>query len=358
MSDTYRPVRLRVSRSAETHLRGGHPWLYESSVREVSRPGDTGELAVIYDRKDRFLAIGLYDPISPIRVRILHMGKPQRIDDSWWREHFRTAVARREGLFGSATDGYRLVNGESDGWPGFVLDRYGSACVLKLYTAVWIPWLGRLKQAVIDGTGAETIVLRLSRNAADAFRQKAGLEDGQTIHGIGPDGPVVFQENGLRFEADLVRGQKTGFFLDQRDNRAVVRELAGGCDVLNVFSFSGAFSVSAAAGGAKSVTDLDISRHALESARRNFELNATIPGVQHCICHNICADAFQWLKEERKEVYDLVVVDPPSLAKKEVERERAIAAYRQLFSNGCGKGGSSWLPPAPRMWGRESLWDC
>src|SRR5881396_3212260 len=138
-------LRLRVTGAAETAIRAGHPWVFAESLREQNREGRLGELAAIYDRKDRFLAIGLFDPGSPLRVRVLHAGKRMAIDAAWWRERLRQAIARRDGLFDERTTGYRWINGESDGWPGLVLDRYDTTLVLKLYTAAWLP---RLEEVV------------------------------------------------------------------------------------------------------------------------------------------------------------------------------------------------------------------
>src|SRR5213080_2132069 len=138
-------LRFRVTAGAETAIRSGHPWVFAESIREQNRDGGLGELAAIYDRKDRFLAIGLFDPDSPLRVRVLHTGNPVTIDTAWWRERLRQAAARRDGLFDEQTTGFRWINGESDGWPGLVLDRYDTTLVLKLYTAAWLP---RLKQLV------------------------------------------------------------------------------------------------------------------------------------------------------------------------------------------------------------------
>src|SRR6266550_9323531 len=134
-------LRLRITAVAETIVRSGHPWLFADSIHELNRPGQMGELAVVYDRKDKFLAVGLFDPDSPIRVRILHAGRPQKIDAAWWAARFDAAVRTRDALFDNQTTGYRLINGESDGWPGLVLDRYDTTLVLKLYTAAWVPRL-------------------------------------------------------------------------------------------------------------------------------------------------------------------------------------------------------------------------
>ena len=128
-------LKLRLSPAAEKAVRQGHPWVYADRVRDPSRSGDAGELAIIYDRRDRFLGIGLYDPDSPIAVRVLHTGSPVTLDDGWWRNHFKCPLEKRRLLFDDeTTNGYRCVNGESDGWPGLVLDRYADTLVLKLYT--------------------------------------------------------------------------------------------------------------------------------------------------------------------------------------------------------------------------------
>jgi 23S rRNA (cytosine1962-C5)-methyltransferase len=324
---------LRLTAAAETIIRKGHPWLFADSVREQNREGRLGELAVIYDHRDRFLALGLFDPHSPLRVRVLHAGKPVTVDEAWWRGHLRAALDRRGGLFDEQTNGYRLINGESDGWPGLVLDRYGDALVLKLYTAAWLPRLREIVELIGEALALDRLVLRLSRNIQVMAEEDYHFADGQVLRGTAPEGNVVFLEAGLRFEADVVRGQKTGFFLDQRENRRQVGALAAGGEVLNAFSFSGGFSLYAARGGARSVTDLDLSAHALESAKRNFALNRSLPAGARCRHETVQADAFEWLASERRQ-FDLVVLDPPSLAKRESERTGAMGAYSKLATSG------------------------
>jgi 23S rRNA (cytosine1962-C5)-methyltransferase len=327
-------LRIRVSAAAESIVRAGHPWLFAESVREQNRAGQAGELAVIYDRKDRFLATGLYDPDSPIRVRLLHVGKPRAIDRAWWAERLARALKVRDGLFDDQTTDYRCINGESDGWPGLVLDRYNRTLVLKLYTAVWLPRLEEITGLIIEHVRPERLILRLSRNIQDTAKRRIGKADGDILFGPPLDGPVTFLESGLRFEADVLRGQKTGFFLDQRENRRHVEALANGRDVLNAFSFSGGFSLYAARGGARSVTDLDLSAHALAGAERNFALNTAHASVAECRHVLIQADAFEWLKGRPRRKCGLVVLDPPSLAKREVERAGAIRAYEKLAGSG------------------------
>jgi 23S rRNA (cytosine1962-C5)-methyltransferase len=326
-------LRLRITATAESIVRSGHPWLFADSIHESNRDGQAGELAIIYDRKDKFLAVGLFDPDSPIRVRILHAGKPQTIDHAWWQIRLKKSLAIRRDLFDAQTTGYRLIHGESDGWPGLVLDKYDSTLVLKIYTAAWLSRLDEMLALFKENIPCERIVLRLSRNIHAIAEKQFQLRDGQILSGSTPNAPIIFLENGIRFEADVLRGQKTGFFLDQRENRAEVERLSGGRKVLNAFSFSGGFSVYAARGGAKSVTDLDISAHALESAKRNFALNKDLSGVSACRHETIQADCFEWL-EKTSEEFDLIVLDPPSLAKRATEREGAIHAYERLNSLG------------------------
>ena len=327
-------LRLRITATAETILRSGHPWLFADSVREQNRAGQMGELAVVYDRQNRFLAAGLFDPDSPIRVRILHAGKPQTLDRDWWRARLDQALDKRRGLFDGQTTGYRCINGESDGWPGLVLDHYDTALVLKLYTTAWLPRLEEITGLIKERLpGQERLVLRLSRNLQTTATTQFNCTDAQVLHGSPPTGPVTFLESGLRFEADVLRGQKTGFFLDQRENRRLVETLARDRAVLNAFSFSGGFSLYAARGGARSVTDLDISAHALAGGARNFRLNEAQPSIARCPRETVQADAFEWLGESPKR-FDLVILDPPSLARRESERPGAIRAYGRLAALG------------------------
>ena len=324
-------LRLRVTATAENYLRAGHPWIYSDSVREQNRDGSAGELAVIFDRNDKFLAVGFFDPQSPIRVRVLHVGKPLTVDLEFWRVRLDAAIRRREGLFDARTTGYRVINGESDGWPGLVMDRYDTTLVMKIYTSAWLERIEEISELLKQRLDPETILLRASRNLGLPDKTKlvfAKKPDATT------EAPVVFCENDIRFEADVWRGQKTGFFLDQRENRHIVETLSRGRSVLNAFSFSGGFSLYAARGGAKSVTDLDISAHALASAKRNVALNSGDAVIASCRHEPIQADVFEWLAGNVARKFDLIVLDPPSLAKREAERAGAIRAYGKLVESG------------------------
>ena len=334
-----RRLRLRVAPPAERHLRDGHPWLYDTSISEQDGDGAPGDFAVVFDRKNRFLSIGLYDPASPIRVRMLLSGKPAPIDTAWFRARFGEAATLRASLSAPdrpRTDGYRMVNGESDGFPGLVVDRYGDTLVAKLYTPAWIPHLPVLLSALVEVQPAERLVLRFNRSMLREPEGLHGLSDGQIVHGPPLAGPVVFSENGLRFEVDPVEGQKTGFFLDQRDNRSRVEELSRGREVLNVFSYTGGFSLYAARGGARSVTSVDLSAPAIAGVERNFALNMDVPRVRACPHHPVVGDAFDVLsgfaRSQRR--FGLVVLDPPMFAQSKSQVEPALEAYRRLCRMG------------------------
>jgi 23S rRNA (cytosine1962-C5)-methyltransferase len=238
-------------------------------------------------------------------------------------------MQRRTGILDSETNGLRWINGESDSFPGLVLDQYADTFVLKLYSAVWFSRFDEILDLLREELRPQGLMLRLSRNIQSGAKN---FSDSSTLIGTPPEGPVVFLESGLKFEADVLKGQKTGFFLDQRENRRAIGKLSRGKDVLNAFSFSGGFSVHAARGGARNVTDVDISAHALESARRNFALNErVVSATKH---HCIQSDVFESIRTAPAESYDVVILDPPSLAKREAERAGAITAYANLATAG------------------------
>jgi 23S rRNA (cytosine1962-C5)-methyltransferase len=333
-----RRLALRVTPDALRALGGGHPWLFDRAIVRESGNGQPGDLAVIFDDRRRFVAIGLYDPTSPIRVRVLHHGAPEPIDRAWLSGRLAEAAAWRASLPESGTTGYRLVHGENDGLPGLVVDRYDDTLVLKLYSAAWVRWLALVRDVVDEVCPSVRLVLRLSRDLLRQPEHLYDLADGAVLAGPRPGGAVLFSENGLRFEADVLRGQKTGFFLDQRDNRARVEKLAAGLQTLNVFAYSGGFSLYAARGGAPEVLSLDASAPALDSAERNFALNRRLPPVAAARHAVLAADAFTALEDlrGRGSRFDLVIVDPPAFAKQESEVRAALEAYGRLTGLALG----------------------
>lgn len=321
---TTKRLAVRVTKDAERHVRHGHPWLYDASVTSVSHHGTPGDLAVIFDEYRRFMAIGLWDPNSPIRVKILHAGAPTTINDAWWRARLSAALEMRNGL-GPATTGYRWVNGENDGFPGLVIDRYADVAVVKVYAECWFPHLKTLTPIISELMNARSVVLRLARRV----EAPTGFADGTILSGEPLDGTVKFLENGLTFDAAVIDGHKTGHFLDQRDNRQRVRELADGRTVLDVFSCTGGFSIYAAAGGARSVVSVDLSPGAVGAIQGNFALN---PSTAACDATQIVGDAFRVMDDmvARRDRFDMVIVDPPSFAQNQAGVEKAERAYLRL----------------------------
>ncbi|MBN1399201.1 MAG: class I SAM-dependent methyltransferase [Anaerolineae bacterium] len=331
-----RNMALRVAPAAERALRGGHPWLFDQAIRQQSHEGRPGDLAVVFDRQRRFLAVGLYDPTSPIRVRILQHGTPAAIDRDWFRSKLAAADRLRQPLRDrppeAETSGYRLVHGENDGLPGLVIDRYDQTAVLKLYTLAWVPHLRELLPALASVRPSERLILRLGRALQEQLDDLHGLFDGMLLAGPQLNDPVLFCENGLRFEVNPVRGQKTGFFLDQRDNRARVEKLAGGRVVLNLFAYTGGFSVYAARGRAREIVSVDASAPALEAAQRNMEHNHHISAVAVATHEAVMGDAFEVLAQmaQAGRSFDLVIVDPPAFAQRRSQVPQALSAYARL----------------------------
>lgn len=330
-----RRLAIRITKDALRQVAGGHPWIFDGAIESISHQGGAGDLAVVFDQKRRFAAIGLYDPASPIRVRVLHTGSPVAIDADFWLERVARALDLRRPLIDDvSTDAYRCINGENDGLPGLVVDRYAGTLVAKVYTSAWLPHLGEILRILVSLLDAERVVLRLARSIDSASAH--GLHDGQTLIGSPPKGPVVFTERGLQFEADVVAGQKTGHFLDQRENRVLVGGLSGDGAILDVFACTGGFSVHAAAGGARAVTSVDLSRPALDTARRNWERNRHQPLVDSAVHTVIAGDAFDVLDDmaRRGATHDVVVIDPPSFASSAAQVDRALRSYRRLTTLG------------------------
>lgn len=323
-------------------MRAGHPWIYEASITSLKGrsslkgpstggSGASGDLAVVFDSARQFVAIGLFDPASPIRIKVLHRGKPTTIDRSFWARRLLAAQSLRDPLLERGdTTGFRLVNGENDGLPGLVLDRYDRTLVLKLYSAMWLPHLADVVAAIEETFHPEALILRLARNMHGAPLH--GLEEGDALIGVSPTDPIRFTEYGLVFEADVVHGQKTGHFLDQRENRSLISEHAHGCRVLDMFANTGGFSVHAAASGAREVVLVDSSEAALATAIRNFGHNAALPTVASCIVRTELGDAFEVMDRftRRGERYEIVVVDPPSFTPRQTSVERALQSYTRL----------------------------
>jgi len=328
-------IKIKISKSLQGKIRKGFPWIhyYQLNNRKIS--GKAGDLGVVYDSDNRFLAIGLYDPFSDIRLRILQTKDPREIDETFFQERLQQALKLRNFFDANKTNAYRMVNGENDGFPGMVVDRYNDILVLKVYTSAWFPYLKILVGLLEEMAGPRRILLQLSRHVQRISEK--GYQENQMLLGPHLEKPVRFRENGLSFEADLLHGQKTGFFLDQRDNRQKVREMAEGRSVLNVFSYTGAFSVYAVAGGAQSVLEIDVNAQAQAASLKNWELNFGSDENQKGRLSQIKGDAFEQLATLKREgrQFDLVILDPPAFASRKQNKQNALQAYLRLAKTGA-----------------------
>ncbi|KAA3623093.1 MAG: class I SAM-dependent rRNA methyltransferase [Flavobacterium sp.] len=327
------PQRLAVKLTAqgERSVRSGHPWIFSNSISKLNKEGKAGDLAIIFgSRSNDVIGVGLYDPSSPIRIKMLHTGGPITVNSTFFSERISAAYAIRIPLLKTKTNSYRLLFGENDGFPGLIADVYNKVLVVKLYSEIWLPYLKDIFPSLIRTAEVDCLVLRLNRKLESAELQ--GLNEGMVIHGELDQENVEFKEYGVRFSANVIKGHKTGYFLDHRHNRKRVGELAKGKDVLDVFSYAGGFSVHALQGGATSVTSVDISKQALEAAKLNAGLN-TFKGTHH----TMAGDAFDILDKMISEgkKFDLVVIDPPSFAKSANEITKAEKKYAQLARLGA-----------------------
>ena len=336
-------VKLHVDERSEYRLRREMPWIFDKHADFSKASPVLGDLVAVYGKKNQCIRIGLYDPYSPIRVRIL--GEPCEFGLDYIRNALGSAVRRRAtmGILDANTTGIRLLSGESEGLPGIVMDGYGDTWVVKMYTACWLPYMPEILECLTRfGRGDEDscgipsprrIVMRYGRECLPHFA-RAGYREAALAFGD-DDTPVAeFLENGAKFQAQVFQGQKTGFFLDQRNNRRLVRDLSRDKKVLDICCYSGGFSINAAMGGARSVWSLDGDRHALQLVEKHYEINAGDPGVAACEHVMQRGNMFEWLEraKSRRMQFDLVIADPPSFASSQAQIPTAEKAYQRLFA--------------------------
>jgi 23S rRNA (cytosine1962-C5)-methyltransferase len=320
-----RPLQLELTKDLGRHLRAGHPWVFRQALARPpkAKPGEVVDILA----GGKFVARGLYDPLSPIAVRLYSRDHEEQVDRGLFLRRVAQAVALRDGLIDlTVTDSYRLVHGESDFLPGVVLDRYGAFAVLKLYSAALTPHRDDLVDAIREAVPG--LVGILGRDEVGREDDDGGAGSGRVLWGEAPPELLKIRENGLDWWVDLRRGQKTGTFLDQRENRFALRRYAHGREVLNCFSYTGGFSVNAAVAGAPKVLSLDSDGDAIALSRKNFELNGLDP-AQH---EFMIGDVFKWLAQWKQSGrrFDLIVLDPPAFAKSQQKVPAALAGYAAL----------------------------
>jgi 23S rRNA (cytosine1962-C5)-methyltransferase len=310
--------RLKLTPETVGPVARGHPWVYAGGVEGSASAGTPIQLM---DGRNRPVGWGLADE-GAIAIRVL--GRHPEPLPGLLETRIKHALELRSRLIPSDTNAFRLVNGAGDGLPGLVIDRYDRVLVLRVYSKAWEPHLSAVVDALRTSAECQSILRKFGVRNVD------GRQGGELLHGEELPTRLLIQENGLCFRVRPIQGQKTGLFLDQRENRAHLGRMATGLDVANLFAYNGGFSVYAAAAGARQVLSVDISAAAIEDAKENFRLNGLDPGDHRFLA----TDAFHWTPEGDGRP-DLLIYDPPSLARGKRSDTAARKSYRELASR-CG----------------------
>ncbi len=328
-------IKIILRKGREESLRRFHPWVFSGAVAEIQGDPSEGDVVAVYASDGSFLAYGHYQ-IGSIAVRVLSFDD-SAVRPDFWEVMLSKALNVRLacGLHvNEATDCYRLVHGEGDNLPGLIIDYYGGVCVMQAHSVGMFRAKKQITEALkkIYGNSLKAVYDKSSGTAP----YKAGLElvDGYMYRSEDfSDDEQIVQENGHKFIVNWTEGQKTGFFLDQRENRALVGSLAKGRNVLNLFCYTGGFSIYALAAGAMHVDSVDSSRKAMMMVDRNVELN----GFDQSLHTSLCCDAIDYLKGVPEGKYDLMIVDPPAFAKHRGALKNALRAYQRLNAAAISK---------------------
>lgn len=311
---------MRLRKPLERSLRSGHPWVYRDALEALDVA--PGTQVRVLDRQGRFVATGLADA-GPIGVRVFSL-RDEPVDAALFEQRVQRALTLRQRILPADTNAYRLLHGEGDALPGFVCDRYANTAVLKLDGEAAGARLQSLLDALtpqLEGIGVTGLVVRTSRKQADSC---------EVVWGKAPEREFTVLEHGMRLWTNVYEGQKTGLFLDHRETRRRVRALASGLSVLNLYGYTGGFSVAAGLGGATRVTTVDQAKPAIALAERSFVENG-LPAALHT-CKAEDAIAFLTAAKERAERYQLIIADPPNFAPRKTAVESAQKAYEALHS--------------------------
>lgn len=322
-----RKITLKPGR--ERSLLRRHPWIFSGAVDKVHGSPQSGDTVEVRSADGGFLAWAAYSPASQIRARAWSFDEDEVPGPGLFRKKIEAALAlRRAAVPPETTDALRLVHGESDGLPGLVADRYAGTLVVQILSAGCERWRDALIEILRETSGCERFY---ERSDAEARKLEGLVPTSGPLVDSAADGPVRIVENGIKYEVEFAAGQKTGFYLDQRDNRRRAGSLAGGREVLDCFCYSGGFSLSALDGGARSVLAIDSSAPALASAKRNYDLNRFDPGCAQWSE----ADVFGALRALRRDgrQFDFIVLDPPKFAPTPKDAARAARGYKDINLN-------------------------
>jgi len=313
---------LILKRERERSLQKGHPWLFSGAVARVNGNPRPGDIVSAVTHSGEPVGLGFFNPATDISFRLLTTRVSGTIDGRFWEERILSAFKLRQRIVPPETTAYRLINAEGDGMPGLIVDRYGHSLVVSIATA----GMETSRSAIVDGLIRVLSPRTIYERSEGRARQLEGLAERKgLIYGEEPPGFIEIRENGLIFAVDMVSGQKTGFFLDQRNNRECIAKVSEGAKVLNCFSYTGAFSVYAVRGGAERATSVDVSAPACDMARGNLSRNGFSPD-RHPV---VQADVFSYLRET-EERFDLIILDPPAFAKSKKDVPRSARGYKDI----------------------------
>ncbi len=308
----------------EKSLLRRHPWVFSGAVNSIDDGTQSGDVVRVQTEDGRFLAYAAFSEKSQIIARVLSFDERDTIDEAFYRQRISTAIARRTHL-GIQTDAMRLFHAESDGVPGLIADKYGDVIVLQLLTAGIDSQRALLAKLLMEESGAKTIFERSDADVREleGLPARTGLIDGEPL-----PAETVITENGMKIAVDIAHGHKTGFYLDQRDNRALTKSCSRNADVLNCFCYTGSMSVAALMGGAKSVFSIDSSAPSLQMAAHNLQLNDQDASRAEWLD----ADVFLALRKLRDQAksFDLIILDPPKFAPTAQHAEKAARAYKDI----------------------------
>ena len=317
---------LKLNPGREKSLLRRHVWIFSGAVADYPGEAAPGETVEVFDAKNNFLARAAYSPDSQLIARVWTFDRDEQIDEAFFARRIKAAVEYRHFLkLDDPKGGCRLINSEANGLPGLVVDRYAGVLVIQITSAGIEFHRDTIVKLLAEITGAASIYERsdVSVRAKEGLAERSGL-----LYGAQPPNPVIIEENGARFAVDVRHGQKSGFYFDQRCARAAVAAYADGRTVLNAFSYTGAFAVSALLAGAGHVINIDSSAPALKQAAHNLEMNKIKPERYENRTADVFTELRRLVEEGRK--FDLVILDPPKFIESQKALVRGCRAYQDI----------------------------
>lgn len=318
---TFAPMQINIKRGKESSIERGHPWIFSGAIHSIDGTPKNGDVVDVYGAQKQFLARGHYQN-GTISVRVLTRQADENIDQNFWNLRLKWALELRKklGLFRPSNSICRLVHGEGDMLPGLIIDWFNGVAVIQCHSLGMLASLDFIKNALLENLGPE--VKAIYSKSAETLAHDSGAKNDYLYGSC--DTPHIAEEYGHKFSIDWITGQKTGFFIDQRENRRLLAQYAEGKTILNAFCYSGGFSVTALEAGAAHVDSLDSSAKAILLTEANIALNGLEKNHS-----SITADAMQHIKQLDKE-YDIIILDPPAFAKHREARHKAVQGYKRL----------------------------